>query len=212
LTIDDGICRQAEPERSMVGEVRELLLRHQAAATFMLCSDYVRGREGDAKKLLEDGHEFGNHCPKDREYASLSPEDFETELRQTSRELEALLPPGDGAKVRWFRAPQAKYTFSMHEAVKRNGMRHALADCYCDDFMNKDPSWVASTLLRQCSSGSIIIVHMPERGHWEHTFEALRLLLEGLDARGLRCVTLSKLAELAGPDDDAIGQRAKVTK
>merc|ERR1711920_452785 len=34
-------------------------------------------------------------------------------------------------------------------------------------------------------------------GHWEHTFEALRLLLEGLREKNLTSVTLSTLAQMA---------------
>lgn len=40
-------------------------------------------------------------------------------------------------------------------------------------------------------------MHMPERGHWEHTLDALRKVLDGLKAQGFRSVTLSTLVELA---------------
>ena len=93
---------------------------------------------------------------------------------------------------------QGKLTPSMRAVVRNAGLRPVLADCYCDDFMHSDPEWIARTLLRQVKSGSIIIIHMPERGHWEHTLEALRLLLQGLRERQLLPVTLSQLAALAG--------------
>lgn len=194
LTIDDGLCRGGR-DRALIAEVRELLRKHGATATFMLCSDYVAGFEGEAKLLCEDGHEFGNHCPCDREYASVPPDQFEEQLLQTSRCLETIL--GEGGGLRWFRAPQAKYTATMREAITKSGLRHALGDAYCDDWAVEDARWVAKTLLRQLDSGSIIIMHMPERGFREHLLEALRLVLEGLSGRGLRAVTLSQLEQLA---------------
>mmetsp|Transcript_114587 Transcript_114587/g.286397 ORF Transcript_114587/g.286397 Transcript_114587/m.286397 type:complete len:357 (-) Transcript_114587:75-1145(-) len=197
LTIDDGLCRQ-DPNCSLVAEVRDMLRQHGAKATFMLCSDYLEGVEEEARGLLEDGHEFGNHCPKDREYYSLPPAEFEEELLKTNRKLESLL--GEDRRVRWFRAPQAKYSSDMKKTIHRHGLRHALGNTYCDDWAVSDGPWVAATMLRQVDDGSILIIHMPERGFREHTLEALRLILEGLTQRGLRAVTLSTLAELAEAD------------
>jgi len=194
LTIDDGLCRQTVGN-SLVEEVRSLLQRFRARATFFLCSDYTAGLEDMAKRLLADGHEFGNHCPRDREYASFQPAVFEEALVQTSDTLAALTP--DGKRPTWFRAPQAKFTASMREAVLRNGMRHALGDCYCDDYAIEDPLYIAETLLGQVASGSVIVLHMPERGFREHCLEALDLLLQGLSERGLQCTTLSELDKLA---------------
>eukprot|EP00428_Durinskia_dybowskii_P016415 CAMPEP_0170226816 /NCGR_PEP_ID=MMETSP0116_2-20130129/13120_1 /TAXON_ID=400756 /ORGANISM="Durinskia baltica, Strain CSIRO CS-38" /LENGTH=274 /DNA_ID=CAMNT_0010477543 /DNA_START=63 /DNA_END=887 /DNA_ORIENTATION=+ len=197
LTIDDGLCRQ-EKDRAMVKEVRELLAKHNAKATFMLCSDYVDGLEEDARALIADGHEFGNHCPEDREYASLPPERFEEELLKTNRKIEGLV--GEGRRIRWFRAPQARYNAGMREVIQRHGLRHALGDTYCDDWAVEDAQWIAATMLRQVGSGSVLINHFPERGFREHIFEALRLILEGLAAKGLRAVTLSTLVDIAeGP-------------
>mmetsp|Transcript_59334 Transcript_59334/g.133667 ORF Transcript_59334/g.133667 Transcript_59334/m.133667 type:complete len:272 (-) Transcript_59334:90-905(-) len=202
LTIDDGLCRQGA-DKSLAEDVRRLLQEHGATATFFICSDYLVGLGDAARAFLEDGHELGNHCPKDREYASLKPADFEAALLSTSQAIEGV-PCSGGAQGKapsWFRAPQANLTASMLEAVKRHGMRHALGDCYCDDWAIEDPEYISRTLLGQADHGSIIVLHMPELGFREHCFRALQLLLEGLSQRGLRCVTLSALDELAHPRD-----------
>lgn len=195
LTIDDGLCRHGR-ERALVDEVNALLREHDATATFFLCADYIKGFEAEAAQMIRDGHEFGNHCSKDHAYGHLNEADFEAELTSATGKIEAI----EGAKVRWFRAPQAKYTAAMRKVVDHHGLRHTLGDCYCDDYAVNDPLWISSTLLSQCSSGSIIVLHQPERGFREHTLEALRLLLEGLSNRGLKCVTLSKLNNMAGCD------------
>ena len=50
----------------------------------------------------------------------------------------------------------------------------------------------------QVQDGSIIIMHMPERGFREHTLAAMAQLLAGLSERGLHVVTLSELDAMAG--------------
>ena len=204
LTIDDGICRQST-DCCMAEDVRNLLRVHGATATFFLCSEYVNGFEGEVRQLISDGHELANHLGEDRgDYFLMAADKFESVLKTTSQCLEAIA--GNGA-VRWFRAPQGKFTWSMRAAVHRNGMRHALGDCYCDDFMHSSrPKWIAETILRQVKPGSIIIMHMPEKGHWEHTLEALKLVLHGLVERHLQPVTLSHLARIAqGTGEPAAG-------
>jgi len=193
LTIDDGLCR-SEADCSLVREVLDLLQTHNAKATFFVCSKYLAGSEEGAASLLEDGHEFGNHMTEDRgDYWNLPDGEFEAALLEASAAIEEV---GSGSP-RWFRAPQGKLSKSMRGALQRHGMRHALGDCYCDDWGIEDPEFIAKTMLRQANSGSIAIMHMPERGFREHTLEAMRLFLEGLGERGIRCMTLTSLAELA---------------
>ena len=195
LTIDDGFCRQS-PDCCLAEDVRKLLQAHGARATFMICSDYLHGFEAEAQRLLADGCEFANHCAADGvNYFKMPLDEIHPIVEKTTREIEqAVAATGH---VRWFRAPQGLYSTAMRSTVHKLGLRHALADCYCDDFMHADPRWIAATLLRQARAGSIVLIHMPERGHCEHNLEALELTLKGLAAKGLRAVTLSELAALA---------------
>ena len=50
---------------------------------------------------------------------------------------------------------------------------------------------------RCATHGSILIIHMPERGFREWNHEAIECLLARLAAKGLRVVTLSELAAAA---------------
>merc|ERR1740122_332597 len=81
----------------MIAEMRELLQKHSAAATFFLCSDYTMSFEEEARGLLADGHEFANHGTRDTSYYPLSSEDFEAELLRANREIERVA--GDGKKT-----------------------------------------------------------------------------------------------------------------
>jgi len=192
LTIDDGLCRQAK-DKSMATEVCDLLQQHQATATFFLVRDHIRDMDDELRRLVADGHELGNHGLQDAPMSRLGESEFEAQLLEGNRSLEAFLPASE--RMQWFRAPCGMFNSTMHGVIERNDMTHVLGDCYCDDYAVEDSVWVASTLLAQVQAGSIVIMHMPERGHWEHTFEALRLVLEGLEQKGLRAVTLSQMVQ-----------------
>lgn len=192
LTIDDAVCRQSA-SHSMLAEVLALLRTESARATFFLSSDYVR--EGDAAAIVRAGHELGNHLPKDSdEYAALAAADFERALLETEGVLEPVRARG---ARRWFRAPGGRLTRAMVEVLQRHGISHALGDVYADDWQIRDPETVANLYLRQADEGSVVIMHMPERGFRQHTLEAMRLVLQGLAARGLKVVTLGQLSQAA---------------
>lgn len=164
LTIDDGIARGGA-DQSMSCEVRALLQRHNALATFFVCSEYLIA--ADAADLVSDGHELANHLCEDRQgyYAHLPPADFDAELGRASAAIARV--PGAAAPL-WFRAPQGHLTGPMLQAVRARGMRHALGDTYCDDWALSCSEHGAKTaarlLLRQVRPGSVVMLHMPERG------------------------------------------------
>lgn len=193
LTIDDGVCRQGR-KRSMLAEVLALLREGSAHATFFLSSDYVH--EGDLAEIRGGGHELGNHLPRDSdEYAAMNETAFEQALLETEAALRPARPPG---ARRWFRAPGGRLTTAMAAVLRRQNVSHALGDVYADDWQIQDPEVVAGLYLRQAAEGSVAIMHMPERGFREHCLEAMRLVLRGLAARGLKVVSLGELARAAG--------------
>ena len=198
LTIDDGLSRGGA-DASWVARVQALLKRHNAHATFFVCSQYLEGVEAEAARLVADGHELGNHLEADMHmhYHRLSEADFAAALARTTAQLEAVEGVGAGC-VRWFRAPQAVLTARMARVVAAQGLQSALGDVYCDDWaMARSPRYVSRTMLRQVKHGSVCIAHMPEANFREHTLASLEGLLDGLSARGIACLTLSEMEERA---------------
>lgn len=98
---------------------------------------------------------------------------------------------------RWFRAPHADLSDSMRTVLKRHGFANVLCDCFANDTLISDSHFIAQKLLSTVTSGSILVIHMPERGFREHNFLALRELLQGLQQRSLRPVTVSELNRAA---------------
>ena len=88
----------------------------------------------------------------------------------------------------------------MEEELRKRNMVHVMTDSYGNDPHIPDAEFIAATMLRCATHGSILVVHMPEKGFREWDLDAIRLVLKGLDQRGLRSVTLSELARRAQSD------------
>ena len=134
-----------------------------------------------------------NHCKMDVEYHELDIGEFEKHLVETNNWIEKV----GGGVCKWFRAPSGKISKGMSDVLKKHKMKHVMLDCYGNDPHIPDANFIATTMLRSVASGSILIIHMPEKGFREWNFEALRLVLKGLDERGLKSVTLSELEKAA---------------
>mmetsp|Transcript_26083 Transcript_26083/g.45401 ORF Transcript_26083/g.45401 Transcript_26083/m.45401 type:complete len:440 (-) Transcript_26083:116-1435(-) len=95
--------------------------------------------------------------------------------------------------IRWFRAPSALCNSTMLGVLRRRGFTHVLGDCYANDPFVTDPEFLAGVMLENVMDGSVLVTHIPERGFREYNLEALRLVLQGLQSRGLKAVTMSAL-------------------
>lgn len=195
LTVDDCFCRQSE-EHSMIPQLRELTAKYGAKLTFFLTSDYSKGewRERAIAELVRDGHELANHCQEDREYDTDSAESFEAALDDTNAFIKRMTP---NSPLKWFRAPSGNVSNTMHNVLAKKGMTNAMVDCYSNDPHVPRAEFIAATLCRFVKHGSIMVVHMPERGFREWDFRAIELTLVKLKERGLRSVTLTELATAA---------------
>ena len=193
LSIDDGLSRGGM-ETSLAADVLALLSTYDARCTFFVCSKYLSNVPAQAAALLAAGNELANHLEEDVfGYSKMPAAQFEAALQSATDAIEAI----PGAAVRWFRAPQGVFTKEMKRVTEAKGLRHAIGDAYCDDWAVTDAKWVARTLLRQARSGSIIIMHMPEKGFREHTLLALELVLQGLAEQKLKCRTLTEMQSKA---------------
>jgi peptidoglycan/xylan/chitin deacetylase (PgdA/CDA1 family) len=59
LTLDDG------PDAATTPAILDLLRQHGARATFLLITSRVPGNEELVRRMLAEGHEIGNHMPRD---------------------------------------------------------------------------------------------------------------------------------------------------
>jgi peptidoglycan/xylan/chitin deacetylase (PgdA/CDA1 family) len=200
LTIDDG------PDPETTPAILDVLERNGARATFFVLSDRVEGNEELLRRMVEEGHELGNHMARDFPSVELPPKQFESELL----EAEQALSPFD--HTRWFRPGSGWYNEEMLRILSKQGYEVALGSIYPLDAQIPSSSLARNVLLWRARPGAIIVLHdVGKRGL--RTAKTLAEVLPELKRRGYRVVTLSELtgggtkhigaggSELPGADD-----------
>jgi len=197
LTLDDAPCRFGR-SNSRIQDVLEVLRSNGCRASFMTIGNFINGHEEDLVALLREGHELGNHGMADRPYHEDSSDAFGQAVDDCNERITRLQQSaGLPQCVKWFRAPHGKYTRSMESVLKAKQLTNVMCDTYATCPVVQDGEWIGDFLASHALPGSIILLHMPERGLREWCLLGLRRLLQGLGARGLKAVTVSELEALA---------------
>lgn len=186
LSFDDG------PTPEGVAWATSILGPAHAHATFFLIGAEVPGREALVRQLLAEGHEVGNHSFSHVRMALHSSSFYDDEIMRT----DALLR---GAGVRapdLFRPPYGKKLIGLPNALARHNYRMIMWDVE-DPPGAATPQDYANTIVREARPGSIILMHIMYSGN-RVAREALPLVIRGLEARGLRIVTVGELLRHRG--------------
>lgn len=184
LTIDDG------PDSETTPQLLDLLAEYDAHATFFIISNNISGNESIMQRLVDEGHEIGNHLTIDQPSIRLTPEEFEQELLEAEARLAVYAQPT------WFRPGSGWYSDEMIAQVKQHGYRTALGSVYPFDVRLPYPGFTTRFILWRARPGAIIILHDGgDRG--ANTALTLAEILPVLKERGFQIVTLSTLVESA---------------
>ena len=190
FTIDDNFCGRDNPDGDMTDEVRELFKKYDAKATFFTSGSHFEHTSNESiEKLLDDGHELANHGMYDFPYNKHSESEFENDFDSTLNALKLYT----NNIPKWYRAPHAKLSKTMQKVLDKRGYKHIMCDGFANDTSIPDPNWISSFILRKIKKGSIILIHMPEKGFREWNLEAIELTLRGLSNRGFKILTVSEL-------------------
>jgi peptidoglycan/xylan/chitin deacetylase (PgdA/CDA1 family) len=140
-----------------------------------------------ARRVLDGGHELGNHTENHVDISRLSPAAAFAEIEACAARLQKLT----GSPGVWFRPSQTQHANSMLiEQAHRAGYRTVLSyDVDPLDFEDPTAAQITERLLAAVHPGAVISMHL---GH-QHTVTALPAVLAGLKARGLAAVTASEL-------------------
>ena len=182
LSFDDS------PHATLTPRILDVLAAHDARATFFMIGAHVAGNEEVVRRLVDEGHELGNHMMSDAPSSRLPAAEFERQLLQTHELLASFGP------VRWFRPGHGWFNRRMLDQIQPHGYQCAMASAYALEFLAISAPYAARHILLNVRPGGVIVLHdgAAER---ERTVAVLERLLPALRRRGYRVVTLSELAE-----------------
>jgi len=175
LTFDDG------PSRTQTPAILETLVRFGARATFFEEGRHVRGEEALMRQILAAGDEIGNHSfhhPVDPGPA---------ELRSTDEAIRA----ATGFEPCLFRPPYGELDRRVKGAALANGLQTVFWTLDSADDAHPGVGAIRVKVVRGARPGSIVLLH--DGGDHPETVRALPGIVEGLQARGFRLVTVTEL-------------------
>ncbi len=170
LTIDDG------PHPLITALFLDILKRRNIRATFFVVGEKVEEYPELLRRILEEGHEIGNHTYSHPRLAHTTDVETLAEIRGgalaigrvTGRPTRLFRPPGGGFAEHVLRAATAAHSSVILWTHNTN------------DWLRPTPEQIAANALRDLRPGSIILMH---QGSLE-SVQALPLIIDGAQARG----------------------------
>lgn len=179
LTIDDS------PDANTTQQILDVLAQHQIVATFFPVSDRIPENRVIIERMVNEGHEIGNHLTKDEPSIKLGT-NFETELVRANKIL------SDFTTVKWLRPGGGWCNKAMVEVARKYNYQIALGSVWSYDTHIPSSSFASWFILANTKPGSIIVLHDGgKRGI--RTVTTLRKVIPKLKQKGYRFVILSEL-------------------
>jgi peptidoglycan-N-acetylglucosamine deacetylase len=181
LTFDDGPHPQGTPA------VLEILREAGARATFFLAGEQVGRRPALAGEIVAAGHRVELHCHRHRNQLRLTPRD----LLEDCERAKATIEDAAGQEVADYRPPYGIFSFSGLRAIRRRGWRPVLWSRWGRDWARgATPASIAGRVSARVRGGDIVLLHDADYysvpGSWLRTVAGLPIILEELEARGLK--------------------------
>jgi peptidoglycan/xylan/chitin deacetylase (PgdA/CDA1 family) len=189
LTFDDG------PTEAVVDEILSTLASHHARATFFVNGGHVSEAPEVARRLVAAGHELGNHTDSHERMVLRSQAFIRSEIERTDALIHAA---GQEGEI-YFRPPFCWKLVGLPWFLWRTGRTTITWDIHADSpALASDPAKIVSECVQRVRPGSIILLHIwyPSRSA---SRAAVPLILDRLQARGYRFVTVRELIALQRP-------------
>lgn len=192
LTFDDG------PAPATTSKVLDILKRNNAVGTFFVLGENASRNRSLVARAAAEGNEIGVHTWSHIKMTGSSLAKVDSEISRTA----AVITDITGRAPRVMRPPYGAINGGLvNRMMSQYGMRSILWDVDTLDWKHPGVQKVINTAVGQAKPGSIILVHDIHAS----TVAALEGIVQGLQARGFKLVTVSQLIAMA---NRAAGQSA----
>jgi peptidoglycan/xylan/chitin deacetylase (PgdA/CDA1 family) len=187
LTFDDGPHPQGTPL------VLEILREAGARATFFLVGEQVVRRPALAAEIVDAGHRVELHCHRHRNLLRLTAGRFLDDAERARAAIEE----ASGQAIADHRPPYGIYSGSALRATRARGWRPVLWSKWGKDWRRRATAQtIAQRATAGVGDGDVVLLHDADYysapGSWARTAAALPIILEELDNRGLKAVSLRR--------------------
>jgi peptidoglycan/xylan/chitin deacetylase (PgdA/CDA1 family) len=187
LTFDDGPHPQGTPT------ILETLREAGAVATFFLAGEQVVRRPALVAEIAAAGHRVELHCHRHRNQLRLTPR----QLLDDAERARSAIEEASGQAIADYRPPYGIFSALGLRAVRGRGWRPVLWSRWGRDWDRRaTPGSIARRASADTRAGDILLLHDADYysapGSWVRTAAALPIILEELEARGLKSMLLRR--------------------
>ncbi|MEO5492467.1 MAG: glycosyltransferase [Sphingomonas sp.] len=207
LTFDDG------PDPQWTPQILDVLKRERVTATFFIVGENALTEHGLLKRMVDEGHEIGNHTYTHPNLAGASDTETDVQLNATQRLFQAFT----GRSLKLFRAPyfgDAEPTTAdeIGPALKAQSLGYISVGLHVDaeDWQRPGVQAIVDNVVNGvlkgdtgCASGNdaecshnIVLLH-DAGGDRAQTVAALPIIIDRLRAQGYAFVPVSRLAGIS---------------
>ncbi|SFS69605.1 polysaccharide deacetylase family protein [Paenibacillus sp. BC26] len=183
ITFDDG------PNPDWTPRFLQVFQQYGAKATFYVHGTNMEKYPDVAKRMDEEGHEFGNHSYSHPHMASLSKEEQTEELRRAEQIIVDVI----GKRPSTFRPPYLEYNDDLLAVCEQFGypVIHA-TNPDTRDWDMPGTEHIVNVTRPEVRAGSILLFH-DGFGDRSQSLAAIQILVPELIEQGYKLVTISEL-------------------
>lgn len=172
-----------------IQEILAILNRYGTKATFFLGGIWLEKHADVARRVIQEGHEIGNHTGRHPHLTRLRPADIKAEIKG----FEGALQKAAGTKTNLFRPPYGEYNVAVLKAAEELGYRTIMWSIDSLDWKQPGVDVIVNRVIGLAHEGGIVLFH----GNSPQTVEALPIVIQALRAKGYALVTVSELLAAA---------------
>ena len=192
ITFDDG------PSREFTPAILDILREHNVPATFFLVGVHVEQYPDIARRIVEEGHEIGNHTYRHINMPTASNKTLYEEVIKATRVITQVT----GEYPKYIRPPRGVYDARFRRLSHVLGQQIVLWTTSTRDWRyGTSAQAIVKRAVSTAKGGQIILFHdsgalvRNEGGDRSATVRALPFVIEGLREKGLEIVPLGELLE-----------------
>ncbi|TDX46618.1 polysaccharide deacetylase family protein [Orenia marismortui] len=164
----------------------DTLDKYQVKATFFFIGRWVEKFPDKTKEIKERGHELGNHG-----YRHLHPKKLSKDkLVKLIKDNEELIYKTTGIRTNLFAPPYGEVDDRISEVASEAGYKTIMWSADTIDWQRPAPEVIINRVLSKAQNGGIVLMHPTKP-----TSQALAQIIEKLQAKGYKLVTVSELLE-----------------
>src|SRR5438270_2789719 len=186
MTFDDG------PSAKLTPKLLDLLAAHHIKATFFLIGQNVAENPEIVAREAREGHEVANHSWSHPNLAKMSDDGVRGQLRRTDDAIRSAI----GNRPTLMRPPYGSLSVRQKKWINQEfGYKIVLWDVDPLDWRRPGANVVCNRIVKNTRAGSIILAHDIHPG----TIDAMPCVLNQLEAKGFKFVTVSELIAMETP-------------